>query len=653
MNGENSDRVGAISRRAKQTAIPLATLSVSAWAENYRHLPRERADQSGRWRNEVVPYLVELMNAVGKPGITEIIFVKSSQVGGSEFINNVLGYFIHIEPCPILFVAENEGKAEAWSKESLTPTIRDTPVLRALVGNGKMRDSNNTIEGKSFPGGHLAIAWATSPATLSSRPRRVVLMDERDAFQPTKEGDPARLAEKRTVTFRSRKVIIKVSTPRDRLEPPKGSPPDTPRYSPIELEYENSDKRKYFVPCPHCGEYQTLTWKNAEGDFNIRWDDEGSILDAYYVCIKGCVIEHEHKQEMLARGAWRAEKPCQGRAGFYINELFSPFVTWGEMAQNFREAKKNQDDLKVFVNTSLAEGWEDRTEQASVEDLVDRREAYELHIPFGVIVLTAGVDVQGNRLEVEIVGWGLDEESWSLDYRIIEGDPAQAQVWQQLETYLLQKFECEWGGQKGIDAVAVDTGGHHTQMVYKFCRKHAGRRFFAIKGANTPGKPLAPLKPTIQGYPPVRLYTIGTETAKDALANHLMVPEPGPGYCHFPTERTGDDERVYYGENYFKQLRSERPVMHGNVRVWQKVKAGLRNEALDVRVYAMAARAILNPNIEVLAARLQAQIQAQEQAQAEPKTEETPQPIASPAEAPRRQFVQRRPGNFATNWKKY
>lgn len=652
--------VEEVFRRARRTAIPLTQLRVSAWAESYRYLAQERADQSGRWRNEVTPYLVEIMDTIGLPGVTELVLVASAQVGKSECLNNILGYFVHIEPSPILFVCENQDKAEAWSKESLTPTIRETPVLSALFGSPRQRDSGNTLEAKSFPGGQLAIAWATSPATLSSRPRRVVLMDERDAFLTTKEGDPVKLAEKRTVTFRDRKVIVKVSTPRNRLELEPGAAPDAQRYTPIEWEYENSDKRKFFVPCPHCGTYQVLEWAR------VKWDSEEEALSAYYICVEGCVIEHEHKQGMLARGEWRAEKPLRGRAGFHIWEGYSPFVTWGEMAQNFLEAKKSKETLKVFVNTSLAEGWEENNQQASVEDLESRREPYGELLPDGVLCLTAGVDVQADRLECEITGWGIDDESWSIDYQKLYGDPSQAEVWQQLKELLTREYEFEIpiaGSDDAshvqtmrVAAVCIDSGGHHTDEVYRFCRKHAGRRWYAVKGANVSGKPLIS-PPTLQGRPPIKLYTVGTETAKDTLSAHLLVNEPGPGFCHFPNEFERGGE-IFYGEKYFKQLRSEHVVNRksrgAQVRAWEKIKSSMRNEALDVRVYTMAAKAILNPDLKRLMKRREIAAAAQPSAVAA-EIEAPEMQIEAEAEkaapGPRPRPKRRGQRGFVNNWR--
>ncbi len=606
----NSATITNAFSEAIAAAIPQSELSISQWAATYRYIAPERSARPGRWRNEVVPFLAEIMDTVRQPGVRETIFVKSAQVAGSEGCNNIIGYFTHIEPSPILYLCETQEKAEAWSKESLAPMIRDTPVLAALFGEARTRDSGNTIEGKAFPGGHLAIAWATSPATLSSRPRRVVIMDERDAFKSTSEGDPAMLAQKRATTFPDA-VIFKVSTPRDRLENPPGTPPDAPRFSPIEREYENSDQRKYHVPCPHCAEYQPLRWAQ------VKWDDDAHALDAYYVCTNGCLIEHEHKADMLARGRWIAGKEFTGRAGFFINEIYSPFVSWGEMVRNFLEAKKQPQTLKVFVNTSLGEGWEDYTAQAEVTDLEARREEFDPELlPAGVLVITAGVDVQGNRLECEIVGWGLDEETWSLNYHVLAGDPAQTAVWDELLAVLTAAHEYELTVQSAagptevrrqqlsVVAACIDSGGHHTSEVYRFCRAHAGRRFYASKGANTAGKPLIS-KPTMQGRPPVRLYTLGTETAKDTLAARLLISAPGPGYCHFPHEfeRGGQN---HYGAEYFKQLRSERVVTkytRGHAqRTWQKLRPSARNEALDCRVYAMAAHAILQPNYAKIAA---------------------------------------------------
>lgn len=577
----SSDATIQVFAEALEAAIPEAALTISAWAETYRYLSAERSAMPGRWKNALTPHLTGIMDAVNDPTVYEIVFVKSSQIAGTSFAENVFGYYAHIDPAPILYVAETQDKAMAWSKESLAPMIRDTPVLSERIAPARERDSGNAIEAKHFPGGHLAIGYATSPATLSSRPRRIVLMDEVDGFAATKEGDPCKLAEARTRTFANRK-IIKLSSPRNRE--PITDLPDAPHRSPIERAYDATDRRRLYVPCPHCDEYQLLVWER------VRW--EADPRAAYYVCANGCVIEHTDKPEMLRRCEWRADEAThQGRVGFAINELYSlfPGSTWGDMAADFVLAKKSRELLKVFVNTRLGEGWEESADLIEIDDLLGRGESYGLTAPAGVVCLTAGVDVQKNRLECEIVGWGDAEESWSLDYHILTGDPGQPEVWEQLAQVLQTEYAHESGGTVRVVAAAIDTGGHHTTAVYAFCRKHAGRNWYAIKGASDASKPLVS-RPSLVGRPPTKLYLIGTHAAKDQIAAHLVVTTPGPGYCHFP-----DD----YQQSYFEQLRAEKVVVKylagRATRHWEKIKPHLRNEALDCRVYALAARALRYP----------------------------------------------------------
>jgi phage terminase large subunit GpA-like protein len=388
------------------SAIPASGLTVSEWADTYRMLAPERSARPGLWDTGLVPYARAIMDAASDPAVNEIVFMKSAQVAGSEIANNIIGYYMHIEPSPILYVCETEGKARAWSQESLAPMIRDTPALANIVEDARGRDDGNTIAAKKFGGGHLAISWATSAATLSSRPRRIVIFDEVDAFGSTTEGDPISLGEARTKTFPDRK-IIKISTPRDDAT------------SRIQPAYDASWKGKYFVPCPHCGQYQTLEWSN------IKWEEDNP-LGAYYVCeLCGVCIDHDDKSEMLARGKWDFDGTFTGSVGFYIWEAYSPFVTWGEMAVSFLKKKKNRDELRAFINTSLAQTWKELEAEIEVGTLPERCELYEAEIPAGVLLLTAGVDVQGDRLEYEILGHGFDQENWSIARGILFGDPSQ------------------------------------------------------------------------------------------------------------------------------------------------------------------------------------------------------------------------------------
>lgn len=657
---------------ALKAAIPECSLTIDTWADTYRFLSPERSARPGKWDGSFVPYLRVPMRLLTRPDVQKLALWKSSQVAGTSFVENVIGYYIHIDPTTIFYAAEDEKKAEAWSVESFAPTVRDTPVLSALIGDPRTRDSGNKIGLRSFPGGNLALGWATSPATASSRPRCVVILDEIDAYARTSEGDYVKLAEARTRTYPNRKIILN-SSPRNRVEPPPGSPPDAVAMSPIERAYHECDYRgRFLLPCPHCGEYQELKWRDETG-YRIRWDGDDR-LNAYFVCVHGCVVEHSEKRAMLAAGRWRFEgKPGEffwedeldglqlNSVGFFVWEGYSPFTTWGEIAAD-QPPRHEVERLKVWLNTRLAEPWDELGDAASTDELEDRREPYDLVVPLGVLFLTFGADVQSNppRIECEVVGWGADDESWSVDYRVFEGDPAQPAVWLQLENYLTQDFPCEWGGVMRVAAGAVDTGGHHTNEVYKFCRKHKGRRFYAIKGANTPGKPLAPPKPTMQSNPPVPLYLIGTEAAKDTFAAHLLIGEPGPGYCHFPSEREDPETgRAYYDAAYFKQLLSERPVVRGGVRSWQKIRASARNEALDVRVYNMAAKAILKPNMKALKARAARAAAAEppvpddggERPPPEPTVEEfVEEEDRVPSRPASKPLRPRRGGGFVNNW---
>ncbi len=583
-------------------AIPEPGMTVTRCAEKYRMLSPDRcamAEEAGEpipWDTSVVPYTREIMDCASNPDVRGIVVIKGNQLTISTCVSNMILYFAYKEPTTQLYACEDKDKAEAFSKEEIATMIRDSPVLRSSVKESRERDSDNTIFAKRYPGGHLAFGWSTSPKTASSRPRRVIYLDERDAYESTKEGDYCALASRRADTYPN-KLIVKLTTPRNRLENPPGTPLDAPRYTPGEREYQESDRRKFWVPCVHCDTFQTLKWSQ------VKWDDDP--LLAYYVCEAcGAVLEEEDKPEMLSRGEWRAEAEFRGIAGFHLSRFYSPFVTWGECAEEFLHAKHSGDLelLKVWVNTCLAEGWQNPEENVETSTLEDRREDYGDGgaIPTGVCLLTAGVDVQPDRLECEIQGWGLNRESWSVDYLVLFGDPSRPQVWERLKQEVLDaEFARADGIKLRVSCTAIDSGdGGFANEVYRFTHATRGYRCFAVKGSSTAGKPII-TKPQMVGRPPVKLFMVGTEAAKDTFLANLRIEEPGPGYCHFPLERLLEQGRKIYDEDHFKQLLSERPVMRRGHRVYAKIREAARNEALDCRVYGMGAYMIVNGDREV------------------------------------------------------
>lgn len=593
-----------------ESAIPEGALTVSKWAATYRKVSLDRVANpalAGQWKNETTPYLVTIMDAVNDPTCNEALLIKSAQIAGTEACCNIIGYHIHVDPAKIIYCAETEPKARAFGTEAFDPMVRDTAVLAARVESPKSRDGGNTAERKKFPGGMLNIVWATSPSQLSSRPARIVILDEEDAYESTREGSPTELAAARMKTAGETGFLFRCTTPR------------TKELSPVYVAWQNSTQEKYFVPCPHCGTFQILNWRNEGHVGCVVWSEETG-EDAYYRCIEGCYIDHDSKPEMLARGEWRVTNPDYkgNRRSFMIHEIYSPFTTWADMATGWLEAnqalKEHRDSskLQVFLNTRLAQWWEEQGETIDYQDLGDHIEEYDAEVPTGVLMLVAGVDTQGDRLECEVIGFGRDNESWSIAYFVLYGDPALPDVWESLYDILDAEYETVSGVMK-IRSACIDSGGHHANQVYQFCKANAGRRWFAVKGASTAGKPLVS-KPTRHNRFNIKLFSIGTDTAKDQIFSHLQVDEPGPGYCHFPADPPQGEQ---YDARFFQQLCSEKKILvyvsgqpkHKYVKVNTKGEQSIsaRNEALDIRVYALAALAISNPNFKMLAKRISQQ----------------------------------------------
>ena len=593
-------------QKAARQFKPPPKLTVSQWADENRQLSSESSSEPGQWITARAEYQRGIMDAVSDPAVEDIVIMSSAQVGKTEIVNNIVGYFIDQDPAPILLLQPTIQMGEAWSKDRLAPMIRDTAVLADKIQLNNRRNSANTLLHKAFPGGHITIAGANSPASLASRPIRVVLGDEVDRYPASAgtEGDPVNLAKKRTTTFWNRKKVW-TSTPTV-----KGA-------SRIEIEYEQSDQRRYFVPCPDCDHYQHLKWGQ------VKWvtDEDGTHqTDTAGYCCEECGSLWNDGQRLaaIAKGEWRATAPFNGRAGFHLNELYSPWVPMGKVVRAFLEAKGNPETLKTWVNTSLGETWEEAGENIDKGNLYARRESYT-KVPDGGLLLTAGVDIQRDRIELEVVAWGEGEESWSVDYLILPGDTSRPEVWQELDDCLQATYTHESGTELHITAVGIDSGDQ-TTTVYGFVKPRSYRRIFALKGIAGPGRPVVKVSRRQKGRATrdVDLYQVGVDDAKGIIYARLKIEEPGPGYCHFPLDRD---------EEYFDQLTAEKLVTKFRKgfphKEWQKVRA--RNEALDCRVYAFAALKILNPVWTAIEKRLQPK-----EAPAEPelrRTTQKPRPV--------------------------
>jgi phage terminase large subunit GpA-like protein len=578
---------------------PPPELTVSQWADRERFLSPESSAEPGRWRTSRVPYLREIMDAVNDPAIKKIVVIKSSQVGFTQgVLSNMLGYFIDQDPAPVLVIQPTLEMAEAWSRDFLAPMIRDTPTLRAKVSDPRSRDSDNSIRRKQFPGGQLTVIGSNSPSGLRMRPVRIVFADEIDAWPVSagSAGDPLALAENRATTFWNRKTLI-------------GSTPLHKDTSVILREYEQSDRRQFHVPCPACGELQTLKWR-GEGDIGVRWDrgPSGEHLPetALYVCEHcGVLWTDSERHAAIGRGKWIAEHPGGSIAGFKISSLLSPFLSLADIVRKFLANKDDIDTLRTFVNETLGEPWEDFSEKVDGTSLIARGESYSRQsIPAGVQIVTAGIDTQADRLEIQVVGWGAQEESWLLAHEVLHGDPAQETVWQELDAMLLAPFHNENGRELRIRAACIDTGGHHANQVYAFCRPRRGRRIFPTKGIAGP-RPVWPRRASKTHDKRNEVFLIGVDTAKDALYGRLRIPRVGPGYIHFPVGQGFDEE-------FFRQLTSEQVVTRKRegrpYRVWV-LPPGRRNEALDCNVLALAGR--LSIRVRIVAEQQQSTVPLQ------------------------------------------
>ena len=567
-----------LEKKAYAAFKPPKKLSLSEWADEYAYLSAESSAEGGRWHT--LPYQKAIMDAITDPKIEQITVMKSARVGYSKILNHIIAYHIHQDPCGIMVVQPTIEDAAGYSKEEIAPMIRDTKVLTNLVSDAKTRDSNNTILQKQFPGGVLSLVGANSARGFRRVSRRIVLFDETDGYPASAgtEGDQIKLGIARTQYFWNRKIVA-------------GSTPTIKDFSRIERLFDQSDQRRYYVPCPHCNHMQYLRWPN------MRWENDDPSTASYACEECGALIPHSKKRWMVERGEWRATQPGNGRhVGFHIWAAYSysPNAEWSNLVEEFLLSKNDPEQLKTWINTTLGECWEDEyASKVGADGLMERAatENYKRGEPPNLaLMLSLGCDVQDDRLSMSIWGIGRNEEMFLVDRKVIYGSPARADVWKQLDEVLMDKYTNDEGFEMKIESAAIDTGGHFTQEVYQYVRERSHLGLIGIKGVGQKGKP--PLgKPTkvdinFSGRAlkrGVQLFPVGVDTIKTTLHNKLKDAELGQGYIHFYPTITPD---------YFQELTAERQVLrykHGyQERVWVK-KSNARNEALDEMVYAYAA----------------------------------------------------------------
>ena len=569
-------------RAARTGAKPAPKALVSDWADEHRILTTRSSPEPGVWRTSRTPFLRDIMNSLSPSSPWErVVFMKGSQIGATEAGINWIGYVIHLAPGPMLLVQPTEAMAKRNSKQRIGPLIQDSPVLRNLVRASRAKDSGNTILAKEFLGGILVMAGANSATGLRSMAARYLFLDEVDGYpyNVDKEGDACDLAIARTTNFRRRKIFI-------------ASTPTISGRSRIADYFQASDQCYYFVPCPRCKSMIALLPEQ------LQW----SRVDRYqaaYMCqvCEGEILNHE-KTDMFADGEWRPTAAGDGiTRGYHLSSYYSPvgWLSWTQILRKRSDAQGNAEKLQVFQNTILGLTWMEKGEVPDVDRLFERREAYLIgEVPIGGLVLTAGADVQMNRIEVEIVAWSRDKTSWSVDYRVLEGNTNQPQVWRDLAALMDEDFPTAGGGSLRISKLAVDSG-FNTMHVYDFVRGMMPQRVMAIKGEShvsaLVGTPslieVGPGGRLIKGG--VRLWPVNTGLAKEELYRFLRLAAPDlkagenwpNGYCHFPS----------YSKEYFEQLCGEQLVTRtvmGQIRThWEKRRD--RNEALDCRIYARAA----------------------------------------------------------------
>lgn len=583
---------------SKNGLKPLPKTSVSQWADNYRMLSSGISAEPGKWKTSRAPYQKDIMNAFTEPGIHRVVVKSSSQIGKSDMMNNVIGRFAHLDPCAIMMIQPTIDMAQDYSKTRIAPMIRDTKVLNNLFYDVKSRDANNTILSKVFPGGRLIMCGANSPAGLASRPIRILLADEVDRFPDSAgtEGDPVDLAAKRMTTFWNSCMGL-FSTPTN-----EGT-------SRIDEEYLAGTQEEWQHKCPNCGEYHLLRHIDMTVDYKEIKTPSGKktviVNDVKWRC-PHCGFsfsEKEMKQTPQKYISRNKDALKNGIRSFFVNGFTSPWMTWSKIMREWLEAKGDPEREKVITNTVFGESYKQKGAFEDEQIFLRRRESYGAELPNGVLLLTAAIDTQDNRLEYEVVGWGKEEECWGIRKGIVLGAPNQARTWKEIDNILDKTYQFADG--KGLKVVRtfIDSGGHYTSDVYNYCQKNFHKQRFAIKGRGGPGIPLI-YKIAKANNAKAPLILLGVDDGKQQIMDRLSINSPGPLYFHFPQdEGIKELSNRGYDDLYFKGIISEHKKVYkrnGVLReVWETTK-NVRNEPLDLRNYNLACMKSLKPDWDKL-----------------------------------------------------
>jgi phage terminase large subunit GpA-like protein len=582
-------------RRVVAGYAPPSRLTVSEFAD------REIIVTSGplagtHWQTSFAPYQRGIMDVFHEPGVEIAVVMGSSQWGKTSCAVNVVSYFIAHDPCAILVIEPTvDPMARDFARNRLEPVIAASPILSRTVSQKRAKDASNTTLAKSFKGGSLAIGGANSAASLAARSTRLLVLDEVDRYPPELpgEGNTLAIALKRTAAYGRRRRVLMLSSP-------------TLERAPIHVWFERGDQRRYYVPCPACAVMHPFEWAN------VRWTNDDPETARLHCPACDHAIDDAERVAILERGEWRAEQPDRRDktiVSFHLWECYSPLSSLAEIVRGFLGARVNQkagdtSEMHTWQNTTLGEPIEpDAGEGVEPTSLILRREIYAADVPMGACLLTMGVDVQDDRLELVIVGWGPGEEAWLIDRQTLPGDTSQPDPWAMLTEVLDHQYQHASDHQLTVQGACIDSGGHRTTLVYDYVARQAARRVYAIIGRD--GQRPIVSSPSQRRWGrqqrQVPLYTIGVDAAKALWVSRLLLTEKGRGYVHLPHVDWCDEELA-------AQLASERLVMkwHKGIphQAWKQLRP--RNEALDCAVYALAALRLLHPDLDRIADRLTA-----------------------------------------------